>query len=277
MERGVTAQVTQEHASEATLTARLRHFLQALDAAGQAVKPDSADALLQSIVEAAARIFGAAASSVALLDEQAGTLTFVMAYGVGREAVVGMCIPAGQGIAGYVAMTGQPLAVSEVQRDPRFAHEFARDTGYVPRSILAMPLLSGERVIGVMEVLDKLEAPSFGLRDMELLSLFARQAAIAIDQTRRWDHLTQALVLGLRRTLTDEEVAWSSGVIDELLRLAGRDEAADPRSKDLLALADLFRALAELGTGERRMALRILGTIADYVQARTSHGGGRKS
>jgi GAF domain-containing protein len=191
-----------------------------------------------------------------------------VAYGVGRDAVVGMRIPLGQGIAGYVAMTGQPLAVSDVQRDARVARETAQDTGYVPRSILATPLLLGERVIGVMEVLDKIDAASFGLQDMELLALFARQAAMAIDQAQRTERLGEALVLGLRRMMAQQGDAPAVEAASELLRaLQGADDDAD-RATDMLALADLLSAVSALGPGERRMALQVLSAVADYARSK---------
>ena len=118
--------------------------------------------------------------------------------GAADRNLVGMSFPLDQGIAGYVAMTGQPIAISDVQQDARFNQSFAKQTGYVPKSILAMPLLSGERVIGVMEVLDKISAPSFGMRDMELLALFAKQAALAIAQSQQSERMAEALLLGLR-------------------------------------------------------------------------------
>ncbi|HEX9013838.1 MAG TPA: GAF domain-containing protein, partial [Anaerolineaceae bacterium] len=107
----------QEAASGDGLREQLLRLLRAIDASGRAVLPRQDQALLQSIVEAAARIFGAAAASIALVDEAGETLEFVVSYGAGSEAVVGMRIPVNRGIAGYVAMTGQPLATSNVQKD----------------------------------------------------------------------------------------------------------------------------------------------------------------
>jgi len=277
-EVGAIAQVMSERADpDGALRAELRGLLLSLEAAGRARLPGSADALLESIVEGAARIFGAAAASIALVDEATHSLEFVVAYGAGRDAVVGQRIPLGQGIAGYVAMSGQPLAVSDVQRDQRFAQGFASATGYVPRSILAMPLLSGERIIGVMEVLDKIEAPSFGLRDMELLGLFARQAAIAIDQARGLAHLADALVLGLQRRLAEPADPAATAALSELARLAQRDQAEEARAEDLLALAELFRTLDDLGAAERQLALHMLRAVADYAAARAlAAGPGRR-
>src|SRR2546423_9623908 len=95
-----------------TLAAQLQQLVLALEATGRALLPSSNDELLQTIVEAAARIFGAAAASIALVDERAGQIVFRVAYGAGSETVIGMRYPLDQGIAGYVANTGQPIAIS---------------------------------------------------------------------------------------------------------------------------------------------------------------------
>ena len=193
-----------QQSQETRLAEQLNRLILSIQASGRAVLPRTNDALLQSIVEAAARIFGAGAASIALLNEDKGTLEFKVAVGSGSSSVIGMSIPMNKGIAGYVAMTGQPIAVSNVEQDERFAQDFAKNTGYLPRSILATPLLSNDRVIGVMEVLDKISASSFGLQDMELLGMFAQQAALAIDQSQNFDRLGEALVLGLKRLVTSD-------------------------------------------------------------------------
>jgi GAF domain-containing protein len=218
--------------------------------------------LLQSIVDAAARILGAAAASIALVDEQQQELEFKVSYGIGNEDVVGMRIPLDKGIAGYVAMTGQPIAISNVQQDARFNQDFARSTGYVPRSILATPLVWGDRVIGVMEVLDKINAPSFGLQDMELLGLFAHQAAIAIFQSQQLDRIGEALVRGLKQLAVADPSADSGELIRALEASAGEE------SGDVLALADAFNAIGELGEAERRTCLHILAAFGDYVRSK---------
>jgi GAF domain-containing protein len=254
---------------EESLAAELRLLLRSVEASSRAFLPDSGDELLQTIVEAAARLFGAAASSIALLDEAQGTLQFRVATGAGAAEVVGMSIPVGQGIAGYVVMTGQPLAVSSVQEDPRFARETARKTGYVPRSILAMPLLYGERPIGVIEVLDKIEAASFGMQDMELLGIFARQAAVAIRASLHRQHLGQALLLGLRRLLKEEGGA-EEPALKQALDTAEEDTEG---AAQILALADTFSALSRAGPAERRACLQILSAFAEYARSRPRFGG----
>jgi GAF domain-containing protein len=253
------------------LTEQLKRLIRSIQVSGRAILPRNHDALLNSIVNAAMRIFGAAAASIALIDEERGTLEFKVAAGPGNTDVIGMSFPLGKGIAGYVAMTGQPIAVSNVEHDPRFAQDFAKSTGYVPSSILATPLISNERVIGVMEVLDKLQAASFGLQDMELLGMFAQQAALAIDQSEQLDRLDEALISGLER-IANAEVTVAT---PDLAETFGNINLESPQAQDLLALADLFNQIGDLGSAERRACLKVMTAFAEYssTKAKLSRGG----
>ena len=253
------SQAPSNSSDERRLTDELRRLLLALEASGRSILPGSHDELLQTIVEAAARIFSAAAASIALVDEKNQTLVFDVAYGAGRDEVIGMRIPINEGIAGYVAMTGQPLAISNVQQDSRFARDTAVKTGYVPRSILAMPLISNERVIGVIEVLDKISAPTFGMQDMELLGLFARQAAVAIHAAQQHAQLDQALLKGIQQLVGMESQA------AQVLQAASAEDAV---KSDVLALAEAFSAISQLGDAERKMCLHLMETFADYCRSK---------
>jgi GAF domain-containing protein len=246
-------------ADDGPLAEQLGRLLQALEAAGRANLPTSNDALLRSIVEAAASIFQAAAASILLVNEADGVLEFKVATGASNKDLVGTRIPLDQGIAGYVAMTGQPIAISNVEQDARFSRDFAKSTGYVPRSILAMPLTSGERVLGVMEVLDKIDAHSFGMQDMELMGIFARQAALAIDQAQGIDRLGEALVLSLKRLVLSDPEQPSGSLLEAL------ETKPDPATQnDLLELADLLNEFSRLGEAERRTCLKILSAFGEY-------------
>ncbi|MEJ2753965.1 MAG: GAF domain-containing protein, partial [Chloroflexota bacterium] len=165
---------------------------------------------------------------------------------------------------GYVAMTGQPIAVTHTDEDARFYASFARSTGYVPESILAAPLLSGDQVIGVLEVLDKIDAASFGLQDMELMGLFAQQTALAIEQSRHLDRIGEVLVSGLQQIAAGEGLP-DSGPLRQTL--------ADTRSlseemNDLLSLAGLFSEISNLGSAERLAATKILLALAELGQSK---------
>ena len=132
-----------EDSQDIRISRQLEKLLNAIEVNGRAILPQSNDDLLKSIVEAAARIFSSAAASILLVNEQEKLLEFKVAYGASNRDLVGSKFPLDKGIAGYVVMTGQPLAISNVRQDARFNQDFAKSTGYVPNSILAMPLRSG--------------------------------------------------------------------------------------------------------------------------------------
>ena len=141
--------------------------------------------LLQSIVDVARTIFAAEAASIFLHDEEADELVFEAVSGRGEADLVGMRFPSSTGIAGFALVTRQPLVVDDLSNDPRFSRDRAASTGYVPDSIVATPLLHDERVLGVLSVLDRARDRPFGLAELELLSRFSTQAAIALDLLQR--------------------------------------------------------------------------------------------
>lgn len=156
-------------------------------AAGMLPSAESHRALLQSIVDVARAIFGAQASSIFLLDRETDELVFEAVSGEGEGDLVGMRIPSSTGIAGWVLVTGQPIVIDDLQQDPRFARQAAERTGYVPKALMAVPLVNGEATLGVLQVLDRAQDRAATIGDIDLLILFANQAAIGLDllQTAR--------------------------------------------------------------------------------------------
>jgi GAF domain-containing protein len=230
----------------------LRELLQFSDITAAIVGEAPYRSLLNGIIEAARRLFDAGAASIALIDHETHELVFAAAA---EPELIGMRFPAHRGIAGWVIMTGEPIAVGDVRRDPRWAGEFAASTGYLPTSIMAVPLIVGDDVEGVLSVLDKANAASFGLDDLELLGLFARPAAIAVEQARLVGAVGRVLLDALRRR------ASASGE-DDLARtlqsaLAQRDSAGDRT----LALARLVHEFARRGDRSTDLALDVLGAI----------------
>jgi GAF domain-containing protein len=167
--------------------------LRAAVAAGVFGAEENYRALLRSIVEVARAIFKAKASSVFLLDEESDELVFEAVAGEGSESLVGQRFPSSTGIAGFVLVSRQPLVIEDVLTDPRFSRETAESTGFVPKGLMAVPLLHEERTLGVLEVLDRPQDARFTLAEMELLGLFAAQAAIALDLLQRARRASAAL------------------------------------------------------------------------------------
>jgi len=243
---------------------QLLHLLQSIEASGRSILPGTNDELLESIVKTAAQIFGAAAASILLFNEDADALEFKVAFGPSNQNLIGKMFPSDKGIAGFVFMTGQPISTSNVREDKRFNQEFAKSTGYVPQSILATPLLSADdRVIGVMEVLDKLDKSTFDMQDMELMGLFAQQAAMAIDQSEQIKNINEALIFGLRR-LVKANLSKDSDELMEALQ-DGMDERN--QIQDLIELADLYSEIGALGEAERKICLQILTSFAEYKKS----------
>jgi signal transduction protein with GAF and PtsI domain len=190
---------------------------------------------LQAGVSATRALFGAAACSCALAAEDGAALRFVAADGVGAAEIIGVTLPVGRGIAGWVALTGQPIAVGDVTRDERFARDIAEATEYVPTSILAAPLLTPEgETIGVIEVLDPL----------------------------RTDDLS---ALGGQRGTGAELAALTvvASQISTVVRLSGLVDSVPGVPPELVpALA----TLTSMGDGAIRLAREVLESVATYAR-----------
>lgn len=258
---------TDQNLSEEKLSEQLQRLLISIEASGRAILPRSNDELLKSIVDAAGRIFGAAAASILLINEEEEALEFKVAFGPANRDLVGTKFPYDKGIAGYVFMTGMPIATSNVREDKRFNQDFAKSTGYVPNSILATPLISADdRIIGVMEVLDKINETSFDLQDMELMGMFAQQAAMAIDQSQQINKIQESLVQGLKRLVKTDKSQDAS----ELRSVLDQSLEDSDQMTDLLELADLFNRISALGDAERKLCIQVLSAFADYRKSSSS-------
>ncbi|HUG48911.1 MAG TPA: GAF domain-containing protein [Candidatus Limnocylindria bacterium] len=230
-------------------------------AAARRLETDAEQALLQTIVEATVTLFEAEASSIALFERDPDRLEFRVAAGVQGAGAIGLSVPPSRGIVGFVFSTGQPLALSDVLSDPRFDRATAERTGYVPRSIAAVPLVDEDHAVGVLQVLDKHTSPTFSLRDMELLAVFARQAAAAIRVARVQRDTGQLLSAVLRR-LADEELP-----DDELEALvsAATNELDRDQELPFWRVVDNVARLRELSDREQRLVADILEVLAEHA------------
>ena len=187
--------------------------------------------LLRSIVDVARAIFRAQAASVFLLDAEADELVFEAVSGEGEESLIGHRFASSTGIAGWVLVTRQPLVVEELENDPRFAREAAESTGFVPKGLMAVPLLHEDDALGVLEVLDRPQNAAFSLAEMELLGLFANEAAIALD-------------LLLKARAARSVLEGEGGDADALARVAAKLDEAEPEERE--AALQLLAALEKL-------------------------------
>jgi GAF domain-containing protein len=190
--------------------------------------------LLHSIVEVARSIFRARGSSIFLYDEDTDELVFAAVASPEEQSLVGMRIPSSTGIVGWVLSSRTPLVIDDLENDPRHARDLAAKTGYVPKGLMAVPLLHEERALGVLQVLDRPANSRFSLEEMELLGLFATQAAVALD----------------------------------LLASARRARAALAGSGDAAAVARVAAALERLDEERRPAALELLRALENVLAGR---------
>lgn len=136
--------------------------------------------MLRATVRLARLVFNAGAASIFLVEPDEGSLVLEASSGQGEDTLLGWRVPAHKGIAGWAYQTGQAAIIHDVDADPRFDRGNAESTGYVPRSILATPLASDERTLGVLEVLDPDLSERAALPAIELLSELARHCCTAL-------------------------------------------------------------------------------------------------
>ena len=188
--------------------------------------------LLDATVEVACGIFAAKAATIFLYDEETDELVFEAIAGEGAGTLLGQRIPSSTGIAGWVLVTRQPLVLEDVTQDPRWGgREIAERTGYTPKGLMAVPLVHEEDPVGVLQVLDRPQQARFSLEEMELLGLFATQAAVSIDLLRKARRA---------RAVLDE----SGADIEALARLASEVDALEGPQRE--AGLELIRSLERL-------------------------------
>ena len=205
-----------------------------------------AEDLLRAILGSAIRLFSAQGCSLGLVDEDAGQLAFTAMEGEAK--VEEFRIDLGQGIAGRVAQTGQPLVSNDVSTDPRWFDGVDQKTGFHTKSVLCVPLKQRDRIIGVIEALNTTKADGFSRADVERLLAFGGLAATALTQARAFTTVRNAKV-AFQEIIQDRYhlIAGPSSSMGEVLRLA-RATAATPSTVLLLG---------ESGTGKEVLARAI--------------------
>lgn len=149
--------------------------------------------LLHSILQSAVDILNCEAGSLMLIDPHAGELVFSSVVGPVAEGLLGQRIPVDRGVAGKSVRTREPIIVNDVSKYPEWFEAPDRQTGYSTRAILVIPMMVKDRVIGVIEVLNKRDGSVFSRHDLDLLAAYASQAAVAMENARLYTHTDQAL------------------------------------------------------------------------------------
>jgi len=151
--------------------------------------------VLKIIMQKLSELLSPASWSLLLADHDRGDLYFEVAVGEGSEALRGLRLLPGEGLAGWVAREGQPILLEDASTDPRFAGRFDQVTGRRTGPVMAVPLRSKGRVLGVMELVNWFGMPAFTPDDLRTLSSIADYASIAIENARNFERIRELTVV----------------------------------------------------------------------------------
>lgn len=154
--------------------------------------------VLEMLMTIANQLIDTEASSILLMDEEKGQLYFTAATGTKKDEIKKIYLAKGEGIAGWVAEHGQPLHIADVSKDKRFSKKSDRTTGFITRSILAVPLKIEDKLIGVVEVVNKKKGEKFTSEDIELLQTLSTTGALAIQKARLYQDLSDLFISAVR-------------------------------------------------------------------------------
>ena len=177
--------------------------LDALNDVSHAMSSLHTDRILNLIVENSKVVTRAEASSLLLVDADAGELYFHVLQGDAADDLREVRVPIGTGIVGTVAATGKPLLIPDAYADPRFDRSFDDRTGFRTRTLLTVPMVSQDEVLGVIQVINRADGAEFNADDLHLLQSFASHAAISLRNARMFEQ-TQQLANDLREALENE-------------------------------------------------------------------------
>ncbi|HTY08993.1 MAG TPA: diguanylate cyclase [Candidatus Edwardsbacteria bacterium] len=186
--------------------------------------------VMDVVMDKIKELIKAEAWSILMLDEKTNELVFEVAAGEQGDSVRKLRIPVGQGVAGWVAQAKQPVIVSDTANDQRFFRGVDEKTGFRTKSILAAPLVSRGRLIGVVEIINKVGDIPFDEKDLTLLQTFTDHAAIAIENARLYE---RARKLSVTDDLTG---LYNSRYCDQFLKQALEQGAAERKPVSLLFL-----------------------------------------
>ena len=150
--------------------------------------------VLETIMKQVERLIGPEAWSLLLVEQESGDLVFEIPVSPVAEQLKGLRLRLGEGIAGWVALNGEPLLIPDVSLDDRFQGQFDQKFSFKTQSIVCVPMKIKDRVIGVIELINSFDKLMFNHVDMTVLSAIADFAAIAIENARNYDRINELVI-----------------------------------------------------------------------------------
>lgn len=211
--------------------------------------------VLNTIMSLAMQLLNAEAASVLLVDEEQGELYFIVAPGEKREKLERIHLKKGEGIASWVAEKGRPLLIPDVSREPRFAKRIDQISGFKTKSILCMPLKVGNKVVGVVEAINKKNGANFGSDDIHICNALAGQSAMAIEKAKLYKDMEDLFISTIKSIAEAVEAKdpYTRGHCERIrkysLLIAEGLEITEKEKKDI-EIAALLHDVGKIGVPE---------------------------
>lgn len=251
--------------AEKNYGARLEKFLQFLDITAEVAQMGQRSLLLRMLMDTISHLLDCEGASILMLDPVTEELYFEEAVGVKGEEVKKFRLPRGEGLAGFVAATGEPLALSDAQTDYRLRKDIGKSIGYETRSLLAVPLIFQGQTLGVVEAINKKGNRSFTPQDIKTLTLLANLSAAFVRSGRLYDDL-YALFLTLLRSLSleDEHVQWDT--FTSRVDVESSRQVISPEYLESVKIAALINEISGGGDKAKSLCRKILEDVRDYMK-----------
>jgi HD-GYP domain-containing protein (c-di-GMP phosphodiesterase class II) len=214
------------------------------------------DDLLSLMLDMTTEMLNAEAGSILLLDDDKDELVFVAATGAKKEKIKDIRVPIGEGIAGWVARESKAVLIADAQNDPRFFKKADQKTDFKTRTIIAVPLVTKEKLIGVAEVLNKKNNEFFTEDDRNLFEALGNQAAVAIENAKLYENLRNMFLSTVRSLASAIETkdVYTHGHSERVTQYAeviGKELGLNTKETEDLRLAGLLHDIGKIGVDER--------------------------
>ncbi|MDD5065694.1 MAG: HD domain-containing protein [bacterium] len=214
------------------------------------------DSLLNQLFVEVKKIMNVEGCSLMLVDKDTGELKVKTVKGKGSQRIKEAVIPAGKGIAGWIAAAKTPVIVNDVQKDKRFYPEMDKKTGVKTRTIIGAPLISKDNVIGIIEGINKVKNQKFTEPDKELFIALASQAAVAIQNAEYYNEL-RTLFLSTVKSLSaaidakDKYTIGHSERVTQYSLLLAKALRLDPDFIRIVELSGLLHDIGKIGIDDK--------------------------
>lgn len=208
-------------------------------------------------IKALMTLLDAEAGSLMLIDEETGELYFEVATGEKGQMLKQIRLSKGQGIAGWVAMNGEPLIVNDVQADSRFFGKADKQSGFITKSIICVPVKSKDKIIGIIEGINKVSG-AFTQYDVELMENLSNQVAIAIENAKLYNELKEAFydtaeALAETIELRDPYTGGHTRRVRSYSMIIGAYMELDKKQLENLKLAAILHDIGKIGVRDETL------------------------